>query len=331
MKKKKKERLSKDCSKLDMLTGNLRAAVGYSPGSEGIHNGSLELAEEPEASPCAPSQHMEPGPGRGADGVAADPTDARDSRPLLKEAGGKQQGPLSFLLDMMHQHKEGSGKQKLRPTGKASTEPARKPSEPPRARSQAEPKAEVLDLVPLAEQKREERRVSSSKKQPNHIKEEKPQLASPEPASPSGQAQGSKLAPADSPQPKSRNKKSKKKKGDGAGSAIGKYRAGRLWLSERHEACAQCRAPAAALRGPALLSVTPTTRGRRPSLSHSVTLSNPRLPEKGQRIQTIPKPPNQHGITLPLFFDPNENSFRHNPLYPYICQCVFPQKRGISL
>ncbi|XP_036777126.2 protein FAM193A isoform X3 [Manis pentadactyla] len=220
VKKKKKERLSKDCSKLDMLTGNLRAAVGYSPGSEDIHNGSLELAEEPEASPCAPSQHMEPVPGRAADGVAAHPTDARDSKPLLKEASGKQQGPLSFLLDMMHQHKEGSGKQKLRPTGKASTEPARKSSEPPRARSQAEPKAEVLDLVPLAEQKREERRVSSSKKQPNHIKEEKPHLASPEPASPSGQAQGSKPAPADSPQPKSRNKKSKKKKGDGAGSAI---------------------------------------------------------------------------------------------------------------
>lgn len=246
VKKKKKERLSKDCSKLDMLTGNLRAAVGYSPGSEGIHNGSLELAEEPEASPCAPSQHMEPGPGRGADGVAADPTDARDSRPLLKEAGGKQQGPLSFLLDMMHQHKEGSGKQKLRPTGKASTEPARKPSEPPRARSQAEPKAEVLDLVPLAEQKREERRVSSSKKQPNHIKEEKPQLAGPEPASPSGQAQGGKLAPADSPQPKSRNKKSKKKKGDGAGSAIVRFRlwiwGSRAWRCWAHQGCHQ-RAP----------------------------------------------------------------------------------------
>ncbi|XP_049486138.1 protein FAM193A isoform X3 [Panthera uncia] len=234
VKKKKKERPSKDCPKLDILARNFQAAAESVPNSENMHNGSLEQMEEPETSPHSPSRHgdhSEPGPGPGADGDATDPMDARDSKLLLpKEVSGKQQEPLSFLLDIMHQHKEGSGKQKLKQTSKASSEPARRPAEPPKAsesqprpRPQTESKAKVLDLTPLAEQKREERKVNSNnnnKKQLNHVKEERLNLAPQEPASPSEHPQDSKLVPADSPQPKGKSKKNRKKKGDRVSSSI---------------------------------------------------------------------------------------------------------------
>ncbi|XP_030170210.1 protein FAM193A isoform X2 [Lynx canadensis] len=234
VKKKKKERPSKDCPKLDILARNFQAAAESVPNSENMHNGSLEQMEEPETSPHSPSRHgdhSEPGPGPGADGDATDPMDARDSKLLLpKEVGGKQQEPLSFLLDIMHQHKEGSGKQKLKQTSKASSEPARRPAEPPKAsesqprpRPQTESKAKVLDLTSLAEQKREERKVNSNnnnKKQLNHVKEERLNLAPQEPASPSEHPQDSKLVPADSPQPKGKSKKNRKKKGDRVSSSI---------------------------------------------------------------------------------------------------------------
>uniref|UniRef100_A0A8C8WMK7 Family with sequence similarity 193 member A n=1 Tax=Panthera leo TaxID=9689 RepID=A0A8C8WMK7_PANLE len=234
VKKKKKERPSKDCPKLDILARNFQAAAESVPNSENMHNGSLEQMEEPETSPHSPSRHgdhSEPGPGPGADGDATDPMDARDSKLLLpKEVSGKQQEPLSFLLDIMHQHKEGSGKQKLKQTSKASSEPARRPAEPPKAsesqprpRPQTESKAKVLDLTSLAEQKREERKVNSNnnnKKQLNHVKEERLNLAPQEPASPSEHPQDSKLVPADSPQPKGKSKKNRKKKGDRVSSSI---------------------------------------------------------------------------------------------------------------
>uniref|UniRef100_A0A8C8WLD7 Family with sequence similarity 193 member A n=1 Tax=Panthera leo TaxID=9689 RepID=A0A8C8WLD7_PANLE len=248
VKKKKKERPSKDCPKLDILARNFQAAAESVPNSENMHNGSLEQMEEPETSPHSPSRHgdhSEPGPGPGADGDATDPMDARDSKLLLpKEVSGKQQEPLSFLLDIMHQHKEGSGKQKLKQTSKASSEPARRPAEPPKAsesqprpRPQTESKAKVLDLTSLAEQKREERKVNSNnnnKKQLNHVKEERLNLAPQEPASPSEHPQDSKLVPADSPQPKGKSKKNRKKKGDRVSSSIGKYgvggKGGGVWL-----------------------------------------------------------------------------------------------------
>ncbi|XP_023109242.2 protein FAM193A isoform X2 [Felis catus] len=234
VKKKKKERPSKDCPKLDILARNFQAAAESVPNSENMHNGSLEQMEEPETSPHSPSRHgdhSEPGPGPGADGDATDPMDTRDSKLLLpKEVSGKQQEPLSFLLDIMHQHKEGSGKQKLKQTSKASSEPARRPAEPPKAsesqprpRPQTESKAKVLDLTSLAEQKREERKVNSNnnnKKQLNHVKEERLNLAPQEPASPSEHPQDSKLVPADSPQPKGKSKKNRKKKGDRVSSSI---------------------------------------------------------------------------------------------------------------
>ncbi|XP_053073676.1 protein FAM193A isoform X3 [Acinonyx jubatus] len=236
VKKKKKERPSKDCPKLDILARNFQAAAESVPNSENMHNGSLEQMEEPETSPHSPSRHGDhsepgPGPGPGADGDATDPMDARDSKLLLpKEVSGKQQEPLSFLLDIMHQHKEGSGKQRLKQTSKAGSEPARRPAEPPKAsesqprpRPQTESKAKVLDLTSLAEQKREERKVNSNnnnKKQLNHVKEERLNLAPQEPASPSEHPQDSKLVPADSPQPKGKSKKNRKKKGDRVSSSI---------------------------------------------------------------------------------------------------------------
>lgn len=246
VKKKKKERPSKDCPKLDMLARSFQAATESLPSSENIHNGSLEPVQDPDTSSRSPSRHAdhtEPGPGRGpgADGDASDPADARDSKLLLpKGVGGKQQEPLSFLLNVMHQHREGNGKQKLKPASKACSEPARKPVEPPRAseaparprpqpQPQAEPKARVLDLTPLAEHRREDRKANSNnnnRKPLNHVREEKSSPGPAEPA-PAEQPPSSKPVPADSPQPKGKARKSKKKKGDRASSSIGKYGAGR--------------------------------------------------------------------------------------------------------
>ncbi|XP_074251898.1 protein FAM193A isoform X3 [Saimiri boliviensis] len=234
VKKKKKERPSKDCPKLDMLARNFQAAAESVANSENIPNGSLEQTEEPETSSHFPSRHMdhsEPRPGLGADGDSADPADTRDSKFLLpKGANGKQHEPLSFLFDIMQHHKEGNGKQKLRQTSKASSEPARRPPEPPKAtegqpkpRAQTESKAKVVDLLSVTEQKREERKVNSNnnnKKQLNHIKEEKSNPTPMEPISPSEHQQNNKLVLADSPQPKGKNKKNKKKKGDRVNSSI---------------------------------------------------------------------------------------------------------------
>ncbi|XP_067590998.1 protein FAM193A isoform X6 [Pseudorca crassidens] len=233
VKKKKKERPRKACPELDMLARSLQAAAEAVPGSESMHNGSLEPSEDPETSSRSPSRHVDhrdTGPGPGADADTPDPVAARDSKLLLpKGVNGKQQQPLSFLLDMMHQHKEGNSKQKLKHSSKAGGEPARKPLEPPRAseaqprpRPQAESKARVLDLTPLAEHRREERKVNSNnnnRKQLNHVREEKPSPGPAEPAAPSEHQQSGKPVPADSPQPKGKSKKSKKKKGDrGSGS-----------------------------------------------------------------------------------------------------------------
>lgn len=235
VKKKKKERPSKDCPKLDVLAGTLQAAAEPGPDPAHMHNGSLEPTEEPETSPPSPSRHTghtELGPG--TDGDTADPGDPRDSKLLLPEGvSGKQQEPLSFLLDIMRHHKGGTSKQKPKQAGKAGSEPGGRPTEPPRPsegqprpRPQTEPKAKVLDLLPLVEPKREERKANSNnnnKKQLNHVKEGK---ASPSPTEPTCAAEhphGSKLVLAGSPQPRGKSKKSRKKKGDRASSSLGKW------------------------------------------------------------------------------------------------------------
>lgn len=216
-----------------MLAGNFQAAAESVPDSESIHNSSLQQTEEPETSSRSPSRHVshtESRPGPGADGDPADPIDARDSKLLPKEASGKQHEPLSFLLDMMRHHKEGSGKQKLRQSGKAGSEPARRPTESPRAadgqpkpRAQGESKARVTELTGLVEQKREERKVNSNnnnKKQLNHVKDERSDPVLAEPSSPGEHQQSGRQVLADSPQPRGKSRKSKKKKGDRASSSI---------------------------------------------------------------------------------------------------------------
>nr|XP_044986258.1 protein FAM193A [Jaculus jaculus] len=233
VKKKKKERPSKDCPKLDMLARSFQATTESVPNSENIQNGLLEQAEEPETSSHSPSRqvnHSEPRPGA-ADGDTADSMEPQDSKLLLsKEVSGKQHEPLAFILDMMHHHKEGNGKQKLKQSSKASSEPARKPVESPKAteaqpklRAQNESKTKVVDLTSLSEHKREERKVNTNnnnKKQLNHVREEKPNPVAPESPSPIQPLQNGRLILSDSPQPKGKNKKNKKKKGDRTSSSI---------------------------------------------------------------------------------------------------------------
>ncbi|XP_006152980.1 protein FAM193A isoform X2 [Tupaia chinensis] len=234
VKKKKKERPNKDCSKLDMLARDFRAASESVPNSENIHNGSLEHTEELETSSHSPSRnmnHTESRPGPGADGDTTDLLDTRDSKLLLpKEVNGKQHEPLSFLFDIMHHHKEGNGKQKLKQTSKTSCEQVRKSAElskategQPKPRTQTESKTKVVELTSLAEQKRDDRKVNSNnnnKKQLNHIKEEKSIPIPTEPTSPSEHQQNNKLMLSDSLQPKGKNKKNKKKKGDRVNNSI---------------------------------------------------------------------------------------------------------------
>ncbi|XP_064142225.1 protein FAM193A isoform X1 [Loxodonta africana] len=222
VKKKKKDRPGKDCPKLDMLARSFQTAAEPVPRSESIPNGSLAHTEEPETSPRSPSRHVnhaEPRPGPDAD--AADPAGTRDSRLLLrKEISGKPHEPLSFLFDIMHHHKDGSSKAKLRQTGKASPKAT---EAPPRARPQTDAKAKAVELTSLTEQKREEKKANSNnnnKKQLNHVKEEKSTPVPAEPTSPSECQQNGKLILAESPQPKGKNKKNKKKKGDRANNSI---------------------------------------------------------------------------------------------------------------
>ncbi|XP_007951686.1 protein FAM193A [Orycteropus afer afer] len=228
VKKKKKERPGKDCPKLGLLARNCQAAAEPGPHSESIPNGTLEHSDDPETSSRSPSRHeshTEPRPA--LDATA--PAGTRDSRLLAqKEASGKQQESLSFLLDVMHQHREGDSTAKFRQAGKASGEPGKKPGEcprvleaAPRARPQTDPKAKALDLAALVEHKREEKKVTcNNKKQLNHIKDERSPVAPTEPASPGECQQNGKLVLAESPQPKGKSKKSKKKKADRAGSSI---------------------------------------------------------------------------------------------------------------
>ncbi|XP_006874158.1 PREDICTED: protein FAM193A [Chrysochloris asiatica] len=230
VKKKKKERSAKDCPKLNLLARNCQVTPASVPGSESLPNGSLEPTEEPETSsshsPSRHENHTEPRPGPDTD--AADPTDptgTRDSRLLSRKVvHTKQHESLSFLFDIMHHHKEGGSRAKLRQASKASAEPVKKPVECPkaaealpRARPQTDPRPKAVDLTALSEQKRDERKVSSnSKKQLNHIKDEP---SSPT-TSPSECQQNGKLVLADSPQPKGKSKKSKKKKGDKVNNSI---------------------------------------------------------------------------------------------------------------
>ncbi|XP_060044472.1 protein FAM193A isoform X1 [Erinaceus europaeus] len=204
-KKKKKERAAKDCPELGLLARDFRAATEPVPASESIPNGAPEPPPEPETpahTPPRPSDSAEPTPGPG-------PADARKARPPE---------PLSFLLDMVQQHRDGgAGKQRPRPAGRAGGEPTRTPEgRPPPPPPPPEAKA-VPDLAALAEQKQEERRVGGNgRKQlaPTHVGDERADVPPPEPGPPH---EPERL---DSPQPKPRSRRGKKKKGDRAGSSL---------------------------------------------------------------------------------------------------------------
>ncbi|KAM7045518.1 LOW QUALITY PROTEIN: protein FAM193A-like [Molossus nigricans] len=210
----KKERKSKDFLKLDMLGGNFKAATRSVPDSAHMHSGSQEQTETPKTSSHSPSRHADH-TGPGAHG---------DSRLVLpKEVSGKQQEPLSFLLDIKHHHKKGIGKKKPKQGWKASSEPTRRPAEflrasegQPRPQPQNETKAKVLDLTLLAEQKKKERKANrnnNNKKQMNQVKDGKASPGPTEPACPIRQAYN-KLALVDLPQPRGKSKKNRKKKED---------------------------------------------------------------------------------------------------------------------
>lgn len=156
-----------------------------------MHSGSLEETEGLETSSHSPS--------RGED-----------------HAVSGAQGDSKHLLPK--QHKDGTGKKKLKQTGKAGGDPRRKSAESPRAsegqsksRSQTQPSTKVLHRVLLAEQRKMERKArseSKGKKQLSQVKEGKATPGPEEPASPS------KLEQADTPQPSGKSKESRKGDGD---------------------------------------------------------------------------------------------------------------------
>ncbi|XP_024054328.2 protein FAM193A isoform X3 [Terrapene carolina triunguis] len=233
VKKKKKDRTSKDCQKMEMLTRNCQAVKESIPNPpEDIQNGILEQSEKVETSSSSLSRHVNHVEQRPIPEMVcelSDPTNTRDSKLLFqKEMSVKQHEPLSFLFDIMHHHKEGNSKQKLKQINKPCAEQMKKPAESPKAteiqsktRNQIESKVKAAELPLLAEPKKEEKKTSSNnnKKQLNHLKEEKTPVVSESP-SPSEQQQNNKLILAESPQPKGKNKKNKKKKGDKVNNSI---------------------------------------------------------------------------------------------------------------
>lgn len=218
-----------------MLTRNCETVKESVPNApEDIQNGTLEQSEKIETSSGSLSRHVnhtEQRPVSEAGCELSNPVNTRDSKLLYQKEGSvKQHEPLSFLLDIMHQHKEGNSKQKLKQiNNKPCAEQVKKPVESPKAaeiqtktRNQIEAKAKAAELPTLAEPKKEEKKLNNNnKKQLNHIKEEKAPVPSESP-SPNEQQQNNKLILADSPQPKGKNKKNKKKKGDKVNNSIGR-------------------------------------------------------------------------------------------------------------
>ncbi|XP_074132949.1 protein FAM193A isoform X1 [Sminthopsis crassicaudata] len=226
IKKKKKDRTNKDYPKLDMLSRNFQSAKESVPSSEEIRNGTLEQSEKTETSSSSPSRHvnhLEQRPGPETVCGLSNPGNSRDSKLLFqKELGVKQHEPLSFLFDIMHHHKEGSSKAKLKPVSKTAESP-KVPESQPRPRNHTDPKGKAAELTSSAEQRKEEKKVNSNnnnRKQLNHVKEEKSLPILIESPSPNEQPPNSKLLLADSPQPKGKNKKNKKKKGDKVNNSI---------------------------------------------------------------------------------------------------------------
>ncbi|OCT99263.1 protein FAM193A [Xenopus laevis] len=229
LKKKKKDRSSKDSHKLDRLAHN--PLSNKEPvHSELLPNGSVEQPEIKETLPVpiltSPAHRTEPSPLPEALSKPPNHTNGRDfTSHTHKEAKAKQHEQLSLLLDLAH-HKEYSVKQKqpklqtpkLSPEQVKKSEASKLPDA--KVRNHSEAKVRAVEVAPVVEQKREEKKSNgNNKKQPNHVQEEKnPALG--DPNLHSDQPQNNKLIKAESPQPKGKSKKNKKKKGDKINNSI---------------------------------------------------------------------------------------------------------------
>ncbi|XP_037009710.2 uncharacterized protein LOC119055572 [Artibeus jamaicensis] len=156
-----------------------------------MHGGSLEQTEELETSSHSPSR-CEDHAVSGAQG---------DSKHLLPK-----------------QHKDGTGKKKLKQTGKAGGDPRRRSAESPRAsegqsksRSQTQPSTKVLHRVLLAEQRKMERKARNENKGKKQLSQVKEGKATPGPGEPTSPSQ---LELADTSQPSGKSKESRKGDGD---------------------------------------------------------------------------------------------------------------------
>ncbi|XP_030046979.1 protein FAM193A isoform X2 [Microcaecilia unicolor] len=220
LKKKKRERANKDSHKTCPISHNFQLVREPMPNTpENIQNGTLGQSIKVDTTSLSRQAiNMEQRPVTEVISEVITSTSTRDSKqPSQKEMKLKQQEQLSLLFDIMH-HKESNDKQKLKQNNKPNSEQIKKPMEScrmaevqPRIKNQIESKVKGVELMPVAEQKKEEKKVNSNnKKQLNHVKEEKIPIAN-EFSSP-GEQQNSKLILADSPQPRGKTKKNKKKK-----------------------------------------------------------------------------------------------------------------------
>ncbi|XP_053560179.1 protein FAM193A [Bombina bombina] len=231
LKKKKKDRANKDSQKIDRLTHNPHSdkeSLSINS-SELIPNGTLEKSEIKESLTLhgRPSLKIEQPPLFETVSEPPNHANVRDLKQCSqKDAKAKQQEQLSLLLDLVH-HKENSVKQKLPKiqTPKLSPEQVKK-SElskvaevQPRLKNHNDPKIRTVDIAPVVEHKKEEKKAINNKKQLNHVKDERPSTANDHSLF-TEQQQNTKLTTAESPQPKGKSKKNKKKKGDKVNNSI---------------------------------------------------------------------------------------------------------------
>ncbi|XP_069059753.1 protein FAM193A isoform X5 [Pleurodeles waltl] len=236
LKKKKKERINKDSQKLNALCSNSHLQSDSLQSTlEDIQNSLIEQCDR-VAKCIHPSnlvKNEDLKPALDTAGTLYNTSTTVDSKQLFHEEVKEKQQDLC-LLDTPNQkessafdavtQKEGSGKPKVKQINKSPPVQIKKPLDPPQStdissktKNQIESKVNILELAQLPEQKKEEKKAS--KKQLNHVKEERNLVVNKSP-SPIEQQQNNKVIKADSPQPKGKNKKNKKKKGDKVNNSI---------------------------------------------------------------------------------------------------------------
>ncbi|XP_073504735.1 protein FAM193A isoform X1 [Phyllobates terribilis] len=224
LKKKKKDRSSKDCHKSDRHTHH--SLPSREATTDVLPNGTLEQETISVPLPTRQCHKATPSPLLEAMNEFSNHTNSRDLKSYTsKEVKAKQQEQLSLLLDLVQQ-KENHVKQKPK-MAKLSPEQVKKSEAPkmselqPKPKNQCEAKVRAVEVAPLVEQKKEEKKATNgnNKKQLNFIKEDKP--PAPCEATIIGEQQNNKqLVTADSPQPKGKSKRNKKKKGEKVNNSI---------------------------------------------------------------------------------------------------------------